>query len=170
MRMLLAVLVSLTATACALRVAGGADYSPTIDFGRYSSFEWDEPDTRPMGDPRLENNELFERRLHAAIAVELADAGIRQATTGPRLVVHHHATVRNRVDVYEADVEEGYGSEFGAGTQVVQYEEGTSLVDIADAETRDLVWRGWALSDPDVMAHAIDEAIGAMFRDFPPGT
>ena len=172
----MAVSVALLAGACSgLGVTAGADYSTSIDFGRYTTFVWEEPDDRPVGDPRIENNELFETRLHAAVAYELSRAGIREANSGPALIVHHHATVRNRVDVYEADAEAGYRStEFGEGTQVIQYDQGTILVDIADAETRDLIWRGWAqfdigaaLSDPDMMVEAINEAIAKMFEDFP---
>lgn len=178
MRISLAVSLALIVGACAtgLRIQAGADYSNSVDFGPYTTFEWDEPDERPVGDPRLENNELFETRLHAAVAFELSRSGIRESNSGPALIVHHHATVRNRVDVYEADAQAGYSStEFGEGTEVVQYDQGTVLVDLADAETRDLLWRGWAqfdigraLSDPDVMVEAINEAIGRMFEDFPP--
>lgn len=168
--------LSLLVAACGgIGIAAGADYSSSVDLTPYTTFVWDEPDERPVGDPRLENNELFEDRLHAAVAFELSRAGIREANSGPTLTVHHHATVRNRVDVYEADAAAGYRStEFGDGTQVVQYDQGTILVDIADAETRDLLWRGWAqfdigraLADPDLMVDAINEAVGKMFEDFP---
>lgn len=156
-------------------IAAGADYSPNLDFTRYSSFTFDEPDDQPVGDPRLENNTLFEARVHAAITLELALRGVTREAEGPALVVHHHASVRDRVEVYEADREAGYGvPEWGEGTQVMQYEEGIFIVDVADAETRDLLWRGWArldigraMSDPRAMAEAIDEAIAGMFERYP---
>jgi len=162
--------------ACGLGVVAGADFDPGADFTRYTTFIWDEPDDRPVGDPRLENNPFFDERLHAAIAVELADHDIRAGANGPGLIVHHHATVRNRVDVYEVDERAGYGRPAGynEGAQVIQYDEGTILVDIADAETKAVIWRGWAqfdigraLANPDVMDRAIQEAIGQMFEDFP---
>lgn len=162
-------------SACAMGIAAGADFPPNVDFTRYATFSFDEPDDRPVGDPRLENNPFFEDRVHAAIAVELAARGITRGSDGPTLVVHHHATVRDRVEVYEVDRREGFGTpEYGEGTQVVQYEEGTFLIDIADAETNDIIWRGWArfdigraLANPQTMAETIDEAVGAMFRRFP---
>lgn len=161
--------------ACAMAITAGSDYASTADFTGYTSFTWDEPDDRPVGDPRLENNPFFEERLHAAVAVELASAGIRQGAPGRALLVHHHATVRDRVDVYEADRREGYRTEeYGEGTQVVQYEEGTILIDLADVESREIIWRGWAqfdigraITDPQVMEAAIQEAIGKMFESFP---
>lgn len=176
-RMAWVALVAVTA-ACGLGVVAGSDGDPSVDFKRYGTFTWDEPDARPIGDPRLENNPFFYERLHAAIAVELAEHGIRQGSSGPGLVIHHHATVRNRVDVYEVDERAGYRRPAGysENSQVIQYDEGTILVDIADAETRVLIWRGWAqfdigraLTNPDVMDHAIQEAVRRMFEDFPGG-
>jgi predicted small lipoprotein YifL len=162
-------------TGCGLGVVAGADYAPSVDFSPYRSYTWDEPDDRPIGDPRLENNPFFEERLHAAIAVELAEHDIRSSGSGARLIVHHHATVRSRVDVYETDERAGYGApRYSEGRQVLQYDEGTILVDIADAATKDVLWRGWAqfdisraLANPEVMTRAIDEAIRKMFQSFP---
>jgi hypothetical protein len=175
MRLLAVAALGFSLTGCGLGVVAGADYAPSVDFGPYRSFVWDEPDDRPIGDPRLENNPFFEERLHAAIALELAEYDIRAGGSGARLVVHHHATVRSRVDVYEADERAGYGAPgYAEGRQVLQYDEGTILVDIADAATKDVLWRGWAqfdisraLANPEVMSRAIDEAIGKMFDSFP---
>jgi hypothetical protein len=155
-------------------VRAGADFEPGYDFTRYTSYRWDEPDGRPTGDPRLDGNPFFIHRLHAAIHWELATRGIEYGAEGPALTVHHHASVRDRVEVLEADRAAGYRSAYGEGTQVIQYEEGTFLVDIADARTHEVIWRGWAvldltkaLHDPEVMRKQIDEAIAKMFVSFP---
>lgn len=171
------VAVLLFVASCTPGIRAGADFAPDVDFGALSTFEWDEPDTRPVGDPRLENNPLFEERLHAAIERELAARGIRPTSTDPGLIVHHHATVRDRVDVYEADRAAGYGTpDYEDRTQVIQYEEGTLMIDIADASTNELVWRGWAqfdiglaLRDPDMLTEHVDEAVAKMFEHFPTG-
>ncbi len=165
-------------TACSsVPMRAGADFEPGYDFAKYATYTWDEPDGRPTGDPRLDENPFFVHRLHAAIHWELATRGIHNGRTeglGAALTVHHHASVRDRVEVLEADREAGYDSEYGEGTQVLQYEEATFLVDLADARTKEIVWRGWArldlgraLSDPDVMRDQIDEAIRRMFESFP---
>ena len=163
-------------SACGLGVVAGADSSPFLDFARYQSFQWDRPDDRPVGDPRLQDNPFFEQRLRASVALELADHGIRQNADGPALLVHHHVTVRSRFDVYEADVREGYSAtRRNESPQVIEFDEGTILVDIADAENRQIIWRGWAqfditraLADPEVMERAIEEAVRKMFEHFPP--
>jgi hypothetical protein len=167
--------VALLGSGCvSIPVTAGADMEPGYDFTQYTSYTWDEPDERPVGDPRLDNNPFFVHRLHAAIHWELATRGIEYGAEGPALTVHHHAIVRDRVEVFEADRSSGFTTEYGEGTQVIQYEEGTFMVDIADARTKEVVWRGWArldlgkaLDDPLEMRDQIDLAIGKMFESFP---
>jgi hypothetical protein len=161
--------------ACAtVSMQAGADFEPGYDFTQYASYVWDEPDDRPIGDPRLENNPFFMHRLHAAIHWELATRGIEYDAHGPALTVHHHAIVRDHVEVFSAEPNAGVMSEYGENTEVVQYEEGTFLVDLADARTGEIIWRGWAqldlsraLDDPMEMRDQIDIAIGRMFESFP---
>jgi hypothetical protein len=163
------------ASACSPGIRAGADYAPGVNLGSFATFTWDEPDTRPVGDPRLENNPFFEARLHEAIERELNARGLREADSGAGLVVHHHATVRDHIEVYEADREAGYTTaEYGEGTRVLQYDEGTLLVDIANADTREVIWRGWAqfdisaaLVNPEIMSKQIDEAVARIFEFFP---
>jgi hypothetical protein len=155
-------------------LTAGADLDPGFDFTQYSSYVWDEPDASPTGDPRLDNNPFFVHRLHSAIHWELATRGIEYDGEGPALAVHHHAVVRDHVEVYSAEPSAGYRSEYGENTQVVQYPEGTFLVDMADSRTGEVVWRGWArldlstaLDDPMEMRDQIDRAIDKMFENFP---
>lgn len=163
------------ATACSPGIRAGADFAPDVDFGSFATFTWDEPDTRPVGDPRLENNPFFEARLHDAMERELNARGLRVGDAGAALTVHHHATVRDHVEVYEADREAGYTtSDYGEGTRVLQYDQGTLMIDIANAETREVIWRGWAqfditaaLNDPELMSERIDEAVARIFEFFP---
>lgn len=167
--------LALVGTACGgVPVTAGADMEPGYDFTQYTSYTWDEPDAQPTGDPRLDNNPFFVHRLHAAIHWELATRGIEYGAGGPALTVHHHAVVRDRVEVYEADRPAGVTSEYGEGTQVFQYPEGTFLVDMADARTKEVVWRGWArldvsrtLDSPVAMRQEVDSAIRTMFENFP---
>ena len=173
-RLVLGAAALLSAACGGVALQGGAYFEPGRDFSQYASYHWDEPDQQPTGDPRLDDNPFFIHRLHSAIHWELATRGIQYQGPGPALAVHHHAVVRDRVEVYEADREAGYSSEYGEGTQVLQYQEGTFLVDIADARTNEIIWRGWArldldraLKDPQVMAEEIDRAIGKMFESFP---
>lgn len=172
---LLIAAAALIAASCGIPITAGADYRRNAEFGPYTTFAWEEGNDRPVGDPRFEDNPFFVERLHAAIERELGERGIRYSESEPALLVHHHLSVRDRVEVYEADRERGYETpEYGPGTQVIQYEEGTLLVDIADSETKEIVWRGWArgdigpaLEDAGEMEDRLTEAVSRMFDEFP---
>ncbi|NNF27946.1 MAG: DUF4136 domain-containing protein [Gemmatimonadetes bacterium] len=171
------VLLSVVAglTACGVGIRAGADHREGLDLTPYHTFEWGEADDLPTGDPRLDHNPFFLERLHEAIENELAARGVRRVASGADLMVHHHASVRDRVAVYEVDRQAGY--DVGRpleGSEVVQYQEGTFLVDVADAETREILWRGWAqadveaaLDDPSRMRSLVAEAVAQMFEAFP---
>jgi hypothetical protein len=165
----------LLSTGCGgIPLRAGGDFQPGFDFSQFTAYSWDQPDAQPTGDPRLDYNPFFVHRLHSAIHWELATRAIQYEGMGPALTVHHHASVRERVEVFEADPASGVSSDYGQGTQVVQYDEATFLVDISDARTQEVVWRGWAqmdvgraLGDPEAMKAMIDEAITLMFENFP---
>jgi hypothetical protein len=168
-------LLLLATAACDRSMSAGADYDRNLDFEKYDTFAWEAADPLPTGDPRLDANPFFVDRIHNAVTAELAARGVRMVESSPSLLVHFHASVRDRVDVFEVDRRAGYDvGEYGPGTAVRQYEEGTLLVDIVDAETLRVIWRGWAradvtrlIDDPDALERLIQEAARAMFREFP---
>ena len=58
---------------------------------------------------------------------------------------------------------------------ITRYEVGTLVVDIVDARTKRLIWRGWAqdsldglLGDRDRVRHTIDEGVTRMFATLRP--
>lgn len=169
-----AVLV-LSLGACDNSMSAGADFDPDVDFGTYSSFAWEQADPLPTGDPRLDANPFFVARIHEAVGAELASRGIQQVNADPALLVHYHASVRDRLHVYEVDRRAGYEvPDYGPAVEVYQYDEGILLVDIVDAETLRVVWRGWARADvtralenPERLERLVQEAARAMFREFP---
>lgn len=142
-----AIVVALS-SACAPAITIGVNTAPDLRTAAYRTFTWELPDQFPTGDPRLDNNPFFVRELQNAVSVELGELGLREGNASSDLTVHFHATVQNRVDVFEADRAAGYDvSGYGTATQVMQYEEGTVLVDVAERTTKKLLWRGWMQTD-----------------------
>jgi hypothetical protein len=138
-------------SACA-SINAGSDYAAGLDLKPYSTFEWGAGDTLPAGDPRLDNNPFFDSRVRAAVERELATKGITRQAASPDLLIHYHASVRQRVDVIRSDEVRGYT--FGGvntSEKVVEYEEGTLILDIAEAKSKRILWRGWAQTDVDGM-------------------
>ena len=60
------------------------------------------------------------------------------------------------------------------GSRILVFDEGTVLLDVVDAETRRLLWRGWSessfdgvVADQDWMEETIDRLVQQIFGRFP---
>ena len=69
----------------------------------------------------------------------------------------------------------GYsGAGYGGAGRVREYLRGTLVLDITDARTGELIWRGWASKSlhsdprPEKVRMYVDEAVAEMLADFPP--
>ncbi len=170
----LAVLSVALLNACAT-VHAGADFEPGVRLDQYQTFDWGGGDSIPVGDPRLDNNPFFDSRVRAAVELELAAKGLKRVTTSPDLLVHYHASVRQRVDVIRADEGRGYSSpRDGTSDMVLEYEEGTLILDVAEPKAKAILWRGWSQTDvgglienPREMEKRIRESVRKMMLKFP---
>ena len=152
-RLLTALAMTAFAAGCAAMTVS-SHIERTANFADFVTYDWGPPDNLPVGDPRLDNNPFFNDYLQGAIEKKLAAKGYERALMGgePDLLVHYHASVNQKLDVYEVDNRYGYC--YGdCEAQVVNYEEGTLVVDIVDRRTGTVVWRGWA---QDAMDGVID--------------
>jgi hypothetical protein len=144
----------------------------SADFSGYHAFAWGAPDALPTGDPRLDANADFRDHVEGAIEKQLSTRGLRQADPqSADVLVHYHANVAQRIDVDAADRQYGYSSG-NARPGVVEFEQGTLVVDLIDARTMRLIWRGWAqdsinVNDRDRINRQVDEGVTRMFERFP---
>ena len=147
-----------------------------INFAEYVTYDWGPPDNLPVGDPRLDNNTFFTDYLQGAIEKKLAAKGYERAVTGePDLLIHYHASVNQKLDVYRVD--SSYGYCYGdCQPQVVDYEEGTLVIDLVDKSTNKVVWRGWAqdsmngiIDNQQRLEKQVDEGVTKMMMLLPRG-
>jgi hypothetical protein len=170
MRALLpATLLAIFGTGCAT-IDVGASFDPAIAIAPMTTFDFEARSGPPTGDPRLDGNPFFETRLQAAVEFEMAAKGLRRDPDAPRLQVHYHASVDRRLDVIQVDRARGYQADSVA---YAEWEEGTIVVDVVDAATRRVIWRGWARSglagvrdDPHTMDRYVQQVIHKMFERF----
>ena len=175
-------LITLTITAIGtLVIAGCASMNVSshvergLNVSRYHTYDWGPADALPAGDPRLEQDSFFQDHLRGEVEKAMARRGFEWSMTDrPDLLLHYHANITERVDVDRLDTQRGYCGENGCDVPTVRYEAGTLVVDVIDARTNRLIWRGWAqgavagmLADQDVMARQINEAVARMFNQFP---
>lgn len=155
----------------------GTDFRPGVSVSHYRTFAWTSEDQPRTGDPRLDDNEFFDSRVRAAVERHLSAKGFRTSTSSPPdFLIDYHAFVDYRVEVVEDDEYryDTHGS-LPSGARVVEYEQGTLLIDVIDPETRKLVWRGWAQSDidgvignPQRMEERINKVARLIIERFPP--
>jgi len=147
-----------------------------LDVSRYHTYDWGPADALPAGDPRLEQNPFFQDHLRGEVERAMTQRGFEWSAAGERadLLLHYHANISERLDVDRLDVQRGYCGENGCDVPTRQYEAGTLVIDVIDARTNRLIWRGWAqsavkdmLANQDTMARQINEAIARMFEEFP---
>ena len=148
-----------------------------VTFSEYVTYDWGPPDNLPVGDPRLDNNAFFNDYLQGAIEKRLAALGYeRAAGVNADVRVHYHASVHQKLDVYSADRRYGYCYDDECLNQVVEYEEGTLVIDMVDARTDKLIWRGWAtdtmtgvIDNQQRLEQQVDEGVTRMMQLLPHG-
>jgi hypothetical protein len=163
----------LVVTGCAtMRV--GSYTGRGIDFTPYLTYDWGPADALPTGDPRLDNNAFFRDHLEGSVERQMAARGYARAASHPDLLIHYHATIERRLDVDSIDRQYNNCYEDGCLPRVVAYDAGTLVVDIVDARTNELIWRGWArdsmegvLDDQDRLEQQVSEAVSRMFQQLP---
>ena len=146
-----------------------------LDISRYQTYDWGPADALPTGDARLDKDPFF--KDHVQGAVEKSDGRQRSGFGDNRNVrpsnplprehqrAHRHRPGRRQPRLLSRE---------GCTPATVSYEAGTLVIDVLDARTNRLLWRGWAqnsvkgmLENQDTMARQIDEAAARMFERFP---
>lgn len=125
-------------------------------------------------------NDLSERRVLAEMDEAIAGAGWTKVDEGQadaHVVVHGATETKRSANTFYSGMG-GYGYRYGgmgmgtAQTVVSEYAVGTVVVDIFEAKTKHLVFRGIAedeLSDnPEKNAKRLEKASSKMFKNFPP--
>jgi hypothetical protein len=131
------------------------------------------------------NNQISEKRISDEITETLVEKGWQKVDANPdALVLLHGATEKQKnLNTFYSGMG-GYGG-YGyrgwggmgmgtATTTVSEYLVGTLVVDIFDAKSKALLFRGTAsdeISDkPEKNIKKIDKASNKMFKNFPPGS
>ena len=162
-------LSALTVTACATMqvnsfVERGADVT------RYRTYHWAPADAYSTGDPRLDNNEFsaIGFRLRSTDGWVIGDS--RRPLRPDPISIHYHASVAQEVNANGVDQPNSECED--CEPYVVRA--GTIVVELVDAHTSRLVWRGWAegsidgaIDDQTSMEREIDEAVARIMERLP---
>ena len=147
------------------------DFDRSADFTRFKTYTW-------VRGTNL-NDELNHQRIMRAVDAQLSARGFSQveAAGNPDVLVAYHASFDKNLRI------NGFSSGWGgyrfagnrSGTATVgEILIGTLAVDIVDAKSKTIVWRGMATKEVDVNAKAdkrdknINRAAEKLFKNYPP--
>ncbi len=155
---------------CAVKSSVHSYAEPGADLRRFHHYAWGPADRSPTGDPRLDNNEIVEGRIHTAVDRELAARGLLKAASGPSdLVVHYHTSVSQRIDLSQREPIDPCPD-----CKPFIYDAGTLVIDVVDASSGKVLWRGWSEGNVDGvvgnqrwMEERIESDVTRMFRRLP---
>lgn len=171
---------SLALAACS-GVTYSRDYDPTASFSDYRSYTWAERTPTGDDDPHV-YNDIVKSRVRSAVDQALAAKGYQKVASNPHFYVAWHGAIEGRMSTTTIHDHYGYGwGWYGPGmgvstsrTYVNEWDEGTLLIDIIDASSDELVWRGSAQAEVNRTRSASDdqrrlnEIVAKLLEPFPP--
>jgi hypothetical protein len=173
--LLLALGLALSGSASAQTVY--IDYDKNFDRSTVKTFAWAETEgSVEKVDP------LLHSRIVNGIEHYLSQAGMAEVDGDPDVYVTYHTSSKEEVSISSTSVGYGYpggwvyGGYYGAygygsvgmtSATVSTYQVGTLVVDIWDAKSKNLVWRGLAgdvtiSQNPEKMAKRLDKALAKL--------
>ena len=157
------VLIAGVAVATAFAQKVNIDSDPAAPFDSFHTYAWTvgTPSPNPLGD----------QRIHDGVDRQLAARGLTKRAQDPDLIVATHVLAREERELIANGFGYGwYGGGFGTVTEHT-YVQGTLVVDLYDARTKKMVWRGTATdtaSDKaDKNAKKVNKALAKMFERYP---
>jgi hypothetical protein len=139
----------------------GADYDKDVDFSKFTTYVWRAGQSAP--------SPLTHKRIVAAIDEQLAAKGWKQSESSPGAIVVYHAGLEEerRLNAWGSGPRwNGFGS---ASAETILT--GQLVVDIYDAMTGELVWRGFATDtatdNPEKNQKKIKDAVAKLFKQLP---
>jgi Domain of unknown function (DUF4136) len=150
------------------------DFDHQANFSQYKTYSWQE--IKPA-------NSLWDARIKNAVDAQLAAKGWTQVASGGDVAVVAVKTSKTQrtLQTFYDGFGGGWGwRRFGGGgfgdatTTEQDYKVGTLVIDLYDAKTKQLIWRGSAqdtLSDKATKNEKnLDKGVAKMFKPFPPGS
>ncbi len=166
-----------TCTALFLVMLGAAfaqqvqtDFDHQANFSQYKTYSWQE--IKPA-------NSLWDARIKNAVDAQLSAKGWTKVDNGGDVAivaVKTTQTQKNLQTFYDGMGGgwrwRGFGGMGEATTTEQDYKEGTLVVDLYDAKTKQLIWRGSAEDTLSNKAEKneknLDKGVAKMFKKFPP--
>jgi hypothetical protein len=150
------------------------DFDHQANFSQYKTYSWQE--IKPA-------NSLWDARIKNSVDAQLAAKGWTQVDSGGDVAIVAIKTTQTQrsLQTFYDGFGGGWGwRRFGGGgfgestTTEQDYKQGTLVVDMYDAKTKQLIWRGSAEDTVSSKAEKneknLDKGVAKMFKKFPPSS
>ncbi len=180
-------------SACSTPVKYSSDYQTSYNFDQVKSFAWYTKD-----DSSHKGNDLIKSRIKSTVEQQLKEKGfVMTSEADADFYVNYGITTEKVLDIQQYNTYSGYATGFryypwGTGlyprgvygyqrydgtpeTRVTQHTEGTLVLDMIEAKSDKIIWRGSAtghLKNQELPAKErdalVDEVITGVLSEFPP--
>lgn len=173
--------------ACSSKPTYELDYDHNFDFGAFKTYHWyDDVVSSREGEYRKFN--ASDKRIREVVGRELARHNLSESKTDEAdFWINYNVSKQRQQIVHTTGYDQGMHGSVAAGTygrgvsigyssgpSVREYDEGTAILDVIDARTRKIVWRGVAegrLKDHPTMSDRYKATMAVaseLLADFPP--
>ena len=158
------------------------DYDQRSSFHELRTYQWLDKRVGTARNPAI-NSQLLQTRIQKAVDIELLRLGFEKASSRePDFLITYHVVANEKYDVSIDDDYGYYGygrfghhrPYYGSTIYTDEYLEGTLILDIIDAKTNKLIWRGWATKTldnnpkPEKVQMYVNKAVRKILEQFPP--
>lgn len=149
----------------------------SASYAQWHNFAWRNPKDATVKNPILDSG-ILTTRVQDAVTQTLKNRGYSEvAKDRADFYVTYHTAMQLRQEP-QSGISFAYGT-YGPGFNTLfltqpgpqQVKEGSLIIDVIDAKTDKLVWRGWITSGLDQSNYsqqAVDKAVQRIFAKFPP--
>jgi hypothetical protein len=161
---------------CGSGISTSTDYDPSASFAGYSTYTWI--------DSEGQVDDITSSRIRQSVDAGMAARGFSKDARDPDLAISYQVPTRERTSFNTVNT--GWGGGYGWGgwgmgmgtstTTQYNWTEGSLILALFDADTKNMVWTGTATTDlddsrtPQERQELVDEAVGKLLADFPPGS
>ena len=146
-------------------------FDPETDFTVLKTYNWIEA---TVVGPEYGMKQLLGDRVENAVDKQLQAKGMTAVAENPDVQMIYHVTKEEKIDTNSWGYK--YDPNWGKGKDVQTYDHavGTLIVDMVDAKSKQLLWRGAGdkiLSEDttdEKRTELVDNVIAKIFEDFPP--
>lgn len=187
---LIAGILLMTGCASQPEITVSTDYS-VANFNEFKTFQWLPEGLESEGEKA--DNDIVGERIINNINTILANKGYKQELEiTPDFYVNYSVSTADKIDIDKQQTYEGYAPGFtwrrGYGAQatdskievietnIVEYLEGTLIVDVIDPVDLKIIWRGMGTKelpeyfDRDITEKLINNIVAATLENYPPPT